>query len=94
VLVVLTEIQGTIREDVEILANAALRAVEGVSEVLIPVDLYGKGVLRNAAALRACLRASRGLSNVFPAGRILRFNFTSGNVEDPDWTLDVPASFA
>jgi len=61
--IVLTEILGTVRDDIKILANAALQAVEEVSELLIAVDLYGKGVLRNATALRACLRhlASGGL---------------------------------
>lgn len=76
----------SVRKDVRFLANSLLSPVDGLHNLIIPVDPDGR---RNTAGARAALAflASDGLLVVFPAGEISHFD--GRTVCDPPWRESV-----
>ncbi|NUS38439.1 MAG: GNAT family N-acetyltransferase [Lysobacter sp.] len=74
---------GRVRQDVRIVANDVLGALEPLGALLLPVRVFGGGA--GAASLKAIERALRAEQCVvvFPAGEVSRLGF--GGVRDARW---------
>jgi len=81
--IALLKLVGSVRRDVRILGNDWLATVPQLGELLLPVDVFGKGA---ASRLRGVFRAlDRGEALiVFPAGEVSRMR--PGGVRDGRWS--------
>ena len=77
------QVVGSVRRDVRVLGNDWLATVPQLGELLLPVDVFGKGA---ASRLRGVYRAlERGEALiVFPAGEVSRVR--PGGVRDGPWS--------
>jgi len=81
------------RSDVRFLANPLLSGLEGVGNLMIPIDPFGKSSDRHANS--ACLRMALaflqagGLLVIFPAGEVSHFDWKTRAVCDPPWQPSV-----
>lgn len=77
------------RSDVKIVANAWLKRLPPLTDLFIPVDVFGgKGaVRRNARAMKEAMNWLKqgGLIVVFPAGAVSHFDPFRGGIADPEW---------
>ncbi|WP_321475754.1 GNAT family N-acyltransferase [uncultured Paludibaculum sp.] len=76
-----------IRRDVRLLANGILGIFPEVRDLLLSVDPMGGAERRNSVPLRRALEFLRGggLLVVFPAGEVSHFQWSRGDVSDPEW---------
>lgn len=78
-----------IRDDVKILTNYLVAAVEELRELCIHVDPFARAESRrsNIAGLRRALEHLKhgGMLAVFPAGEVSHWQFRHGEVTDPEW---------
>jgi putative hemolysin len=84
-----------VRSDLRILANYLLKRVDGIGDTIIPVDPFDtpgsvKGNLRGLKTALAWLKAG-GVLATFPAGEVASFQWKTGRVADPAWSLHVAA---
>ncbi len=92
---VLGSLLDRVRGDVKVLGNRFLARIPGLSERVIPVDVFGgdgsaaenrRGLLEAVAWVR-----SGGALAVFPAGAVSHFRISDGAVADPPWSHHVGA---
>lgn len=74
---------GTVRRDVRVLGNDWLATVPALSNLLLPVDVFGHGAGSRARAIYRALANGEALI-IFPAGEVSRWN--GGAVRDGQWS--------
>lgn len=80
---VLMKLIGDIRPDFRVLGNAVLSQIEGLSDLLIPVDVFGGRSNRSAIEqMRAALESEQALL-LFPSGTVARFGWRG--VREAPW---------
>ncbi len=84
---ILVQILLRIRPDVKVLANEALSRIPGVSNIIIPVNVFNNAITLNRSAMSDLVRwlENDGLLLVFPAGIVSHFQIRKGRVCDPEW---------
>ncbi len=77
-----------VREDIKILANDRLMAIEELRPFLIPLSLDSSSPRSNYASMREAIQwlQSGGALLVFPAGEVSAFSLYSGRVADAQWS--------
>jgi putative hemolysin len=88
---VLLDVIGRARPDVKILGNQWLRALPGLREHVLGVDVFGgnSAVHRNARAIREAMRwlANGGCVALFPAGEVAHATGPDGRIVDSPWRV-------
>ncbi|MFN0105635.1 MAG: lysophospholipid acyltransferase family protein [Bryobacteraceae bacterium] len=78
-----------IRSDVRFLANPLLAGLEGIQNLIVPIDPFGDPSARhgNSLGIRSALAflQSGGLLVIFPAGEVSHFDWRTRLVCDPPW---------
>jgi putative hemolysin len=79
----------SLREDVKFLANPLLTGIEGLRDLIIPIDPDRSDGQANGAGVRQALRFldGGGLLVIFPAGQVSHFNGRA--ICDPPWRESV-----
>jgi putative hemolysin len=79
----LLQLIGTVRSDVRVLGNDWLATVPQLGDLLLPVDVFGKGAASRLRGIHRALENGEALI-VFPAGEVSRVR--SNGVRDGRWS--------
>ena len=83
------------RSDLRILANYLLKRIDGIGDLIVPVDPFGApgsegGSLKGLKTAVAWLKTG-GVLAAFPAGEVASFRWKKVRVADPAWSPHVAA---
>ena len=91
--VILASIVRSVRPDFKLLADSSLSGITELSDVLIPVDPYGKfdSVRVNTRSIREAIAwlQNGGALGVFPAGEVAHIDCRKRVITDPEWSASV-----
>ena len=89
--VILANAVRQIRPDVRILANEVLQRIPELSDLLIPVDVFGSSARGNVSGMRRAVEFlnNGGLLIVFPAGAVSHFQWRHRASVDPPWNASI-----